>query len=874
MKKIIYSLLILWLTTPGIYARTIEAKEEPFYFQFNNEELVDVVNRLAAKKEINIVFPVKSPLTARITMAIDDPFTIDQAWEKLYTILDLAGYSLINKGAQYTIVKTEAGKDGVIREPVPIYIGVSPEKLPDSDERIRYIYYLTNFKIGDNFDKSELFPILQNIFPDTASYLGDPQTNGIILTDKSSNIKSAMDIIAKLDNMTLQETFEVIPLHNTSAQMIKDIFYGKDGKQGILGDDNKNQYGFEAKKQQSETNYFPKNVRIIPITRTNSILVLGTKTAIQRIRDFLTKYIDVELESGKSILHIYKLQYMDANDIKKVLEDIVKPMKKGSTGQSAGGDKASAGVNPSTQERVFDEIIIQTDVPANKDDKNKQYFGNNNLIVACRNDDWVKIKGLIEQLDQPQSQVIIEILVADLTLQDTRDLGAITRNPLELGFPPGVNIQAAQIGLAAAVVPNSPISNASSLACDLASTSNLVPNPNSTTTPPGLIQQSVLASVPVGATAIAINDGGTNSAWSVFQMLDLFTYNKVISNPHLIATNGTPAKVVIGQTRLIQDQTAGSGGGTAVVNLKDIGALLQINLTPRIYTSDAAGGKDDTVSLSVTVEISNFIAGTNTNNARQTRTVETCAMLKNGQILALGGLINHEIDDAVNETPILAKIPILGWFAKQRNNNYIDNNLTIFIAPTIIEPRLRGGTGQYTEDYSGVIRQYCKESEAFDSLQDPITRWFFKNDYDPQKELKEFMDLDEFKRHPDPKQYKSLVDTEQAASVEEANAPDKKNKDKKSKRIVLTNVDKKEDVTTVIQAPHDMHTATPTPDTSTKVAAAEKPTALADVVSSFEPLPEQSTSMTVASAPAPQRDMNALRSQLQKILEAEENPLL
>ena len=58
-------------------------------------------------------------------------------------LLDIAGYSMIAKEETYNIVKTT--KD-VTREALPLYI-VKPEEIPNTDKRIRYLYYFSNIKI-------------------------------------------------------------------------------------------------------------------------------------------------------------------------------------------------------------------------------------------------------------------------------------------------------------------------------------------------------------------------------------------------------------------------------------------------------------------------------------------------------------------------------------------------------------------------------------------------------------------------------------------------------------------------------------------------------------------------------------------------------
>ena len=51
------------------------------------------------------------------------------------------------------------------------------------------------------------------------------------------------------------------------------------------------------------------------MSEPTGLLFLARPQAIERVRDFINKYIDVELESGKSILHVYQLQYLDAQNL-------------------------------------------------------------------------------------------------------------------------------------------------------------------------------------------------------------------------------------------------------------------------------------------------------------------------------------------------------------------------------------------------------------------------------------------------------------------------------------------------------------------------------------------------------------------------------
>ncbi len=100
-------------------------------------------------------------------------------------------------------------------------------------------------------------------------------------------------------------------------------------------------------------------------------------------------------------------------------------------------------------------MIIKSDIPegdqpsapaapGEKGSAKYQYSGGNRLIIAARNDDWKRIKHLLEQLDKPFPQVFIEVLIADVSIDDLRQLGQQTRN-LNSCLPSQINIQSAQL---------------------------------------------------------------------------------------------------------------------------------------------------------------------------------------------------------------------------------------------------------------------------------------------------------------------------------------------------------------------------------------------------------------------------------------------
>ena len=678
-------------------------------FIFNNEDLIDIINMLAGHKEVNVVLPTGAhAIKVKVTIAIPQKLTLNEAWDILYTILDIAGYSLEHrkdKGSDFYIIVKNG--QNITRDPFPVYINTPIDELPDTDERIRYMYYLKNIKVSQEFN-SQLNQLFKELMPEGSILKADKASNGILLVGKSQDIKSFIRIAESLDDTDFKESFDVIHLSYTQAPTIAKMF-----NEGILKSQQPPQrYHLDARKQE-EGNYFAGNIKIIPYQRSNTLVALGRPTAIERVKEFIFKYIDVEMDSGKSILHVYELQYLDATDFAPVLDKVVKSASTGGTEQSKAGE-----ARPGGPERFFDQVVIQADTPpeASGEEDVGKYSGGNKIVVAARNDDWKRIKKIIEQLDIPQPQVIIEVLIADLSLEDARSLGAISRNPADIPFPGTSSVQAAMVDQ---VVLDKINTDANPNAVD--SLTGVNSDLNAITVPISL-SDPTLVSIPkklfAGTAVISISDKDGRT-WSILEILKSFRSIKILSHPHIIATNNKEASIKVGETRLVVDQAAPSTSGITL-RKKNLEANTNVFITPRISSAN-------TVNLQVKIDIDQFNDPTNfQGGGRINRDIITNATIKSGDILALGGLIIETTQDQVTRTPLLSDIPILGWLFKRRNKEVRQTSIIVFISPTIVQPKLRGGMGKYTERYINVAETHARQSGLFDNLRDPITRWFFR----------------------------------------------------------------------------------------------------------------------------------------------------
>lgn len=670
---------------------TIDYKDTP---------LASIINEFAARRELNILLPITG-IKEKVTVHLDQKISERESWTLFQTILDASDYVLIPKESMFVVVKNSKA---ITQETVALYINIPFKDLPETDELVRYVHYLTNIKVNDD-PSSEIAVLLKEILPPVgASFLVDPVANALIITARGGDIKAAMRIISRLDQPGFEEKMEIIPLKFADCQVIAQLF-----NDNILKTAQQLPPYNIKQAQKSDTSYFEKETRVMPESRTNSLIVVGRAQAVDRIKDFVLNYLDVELSTGKSILHMYELQYLDAEQFVKVLSNIVAAASsEGGTGQSRAGESKGG------PDRYFEGVIIRADS-----------HGSNKLIIAARDVDWKRIKKLIEVLDIPQRQVFIEILIADLTLDDQRLLGTMLRNPDKVPIPYHTDFQAAHFP--PGVLPDT-FTNPSTPTAP--QTVGFTHDANNNAVYTDLLRNCVDANgkksdggpfaltslMAPGSTVLQINDDNKKT-WGIIQMVCVFDVNKIVSNPHVMAVHNQPVEIKVGTTRLLTDEAAGNIN--PVVKNKEITAALNIEIKPRI-----SSGK--TVNLQIKIDIDEFIGSqASGGNARTTRNVLTNANVANGGILCIGGLNKVTDQKSASETPLLARIPIIGNFFKNKQQGKTTNSLMVFLCPTIIEPNVRNNIETYTRSHLNLAKEWSKDDVLFSDLKDPITRWFF-----------------------------------------------------------------------------------------------------------------------------------------------------
>ncbi len=676
-------------------------EDDKIELQFENADLQNLVQQIAELFNVTFISdeaidplpkgtadsPTKALKGNKITFKTTTPLTRQQAWDVFLTFLNVSGFSVVQQ-ADPTIYRIQTIKSSQ-KAALPTFIGVDYQTLPDNDEMIRYLYFLENASIDS---MTKIIPSLQSSSAASPILLQDHKA--IILTDKSYNIKSLMKIVKELDQVTRPQAMSVLKLKEADAEEVKKLY---DDLTQQSEDDRGPFRPFGARKQPSAI-YFPENARIIAEPRTNSLILLGPKDAISKIEDFITKHVDVALDQPYSPLYIYQLQYADAKTIADIMNNTTKLGHETEAGKS-GGVRG--------RDKYLREMHFTAEPTTNK------------LIVRGDYNDYLIAKEIIQQLDEPQPQVAIEVLILSVELKDEKELGVQLRSKvpgLDGILGTGVKFQTSGLlagGTAAGIETNSSGVGAERLLGNLL---KLVTNAGA------------------GNTILTFGQD-LYGVWGLFQALRTITNLQVISNPFLVASNKTPAVVSLGETRRVITGTIVSGGTDDINNLGDDSAHLQVNITPQINS-------DGMIILKLRVELTEFLdANDETSAQKSTKLIDTRALVADQEVLALGGLIRNTTKASLSKTPILGDIPLLGWLFKNKGKSVDKDSLLVLISTKIIPAHATSEVNEFTQERLGKYRGAIGEFAISDN-RDPIHRLFFEDRKD-EKDLSEFL----FDRH-------------------------------------------------------------------------------------------------------------------------------
>jgi general secretion pathway protein D len=635
-------------------ARGRSTTDSVIHLNFRDADILQIVNLMSELTGKN--FLVDDKVKGKVTIIAPKPVSLDEAYQVFLSLLEIQGFTVVPQGPINKIVPSREVKE----RPLPTTIDGQRPPSSTSDEFVTQLIPL------EHAESNEIRALLTPLVSKQSSLLAYPPTNTLIFTDVSSNISRLLKIIRALDVESPAAILKVITLKHASAEQIAaSLQVALEGLVQMGSADGETTPTPQVRRARATTAPQPatKAPKIIPDSRTNSLVVIATPVDMASAENLVAK-LDIPTPEGRGQVHVYYLAHANAEELAKVLTaqagELARttggrdtpgtttrtPVRRPTTPTTPTTPATPAAATTPTSATTPTGVIIVADKPTNS------------LVITAPPEAYAALKGIIEKLDVRRSQVLVESLIAEVTLDRAQALGVEWR---VIDDPEGgTQVFGSSTGAGGAAATG---------VLDAITLNPLVPTP-------GLL---------IGALRNSITIGG-REIFNIPAILRAFqgdTDVNVLATPNLLTTDNEEAEIIIGEERPFlrsaQDTPVGGVTGTSTIRtfeFRDTGITLR--LTPQI-----SQGK--TVRLNLSQEITNFVSESETGAVTTTkRSAKTTVIVDDGQTIVIGGLIQENQNEAQTQVPCLGNLPVLGWAFRQTSERKRKTNLLIFITPHII----------------------------------------------------------------------------------------------------------------------------------------------------------------------------------------------
>ena len=635
---------------------------------FRDANIDAVLDELSAAAGLAIVRQVRPE--GRVTLTSRQPVSPADAVRLLDTVLNNAGYAAIKQGNVVKIVDLESAKTLAI----PVRTGSDPAQIEQTDELITQVIPLRYA------DATQLLEDLGPLINEDTPFAANDSSNALVITDTSANVRRVVEIINALDQ-SLAESVEVRVFQleyaaaSTTAQLINTIFGNLQVGGGSTVQEQVNEAinrrfrrgrgGGDDDDQGRGTR--GSNVNAAADERTNSVVVSGPGDTLELVAG-VVREIDSNPVADEEVF-VYRLRNSQAINLEGVINNLFgnastvgnadpnsafsNPLlnfRSGRGGSTLGGGTSTIGGqgrfggttntnrqrqqqqqqgrNVSQQARqsaagLAGEVSIIADTDTNS------------LLVRTSRQNYERVKEVLDELDKPVAQVLIKVLIAEVTHDDSVDLGA------ELSV---LNLRASGLG-------------------QRAGTSFNVPAAPPTGT--GLVVQIL-----------------ESDFTAVVRALETEGKLDVLSRPYILASDNQVASITVGQEVpfITNSRITDEGGIINTIEYGDIGILLDV--IPHV-------NPDGLVILDVAPEIST-LTGTTVPISELVsapviakRSAISRVGVANGQTIVIGGLMEDRKTQTISKVPLLGDIPGLGVLFRRTDIRKAKTELLIFLTPHV-----------------------------------------------------------------------------------------------------------------------------------------------------------------------------------------------
>jgi general secretion pathway protein D len=571
--------------------------DELIYVNFDQVDIRVMLKTITDITGINFI--VDDSIRGTVTMMSPTKIRLGEIYEVLESILDVQGYAAVPAGSG-NLVKIVPRAEAVKRN-LQVRIGSNPSEIPKNDSLVTQIIRL---KYADATEVSQIVKPLLTTGLHMATY---PRTNSILVTDTSSNIHHIAKIIHNLDVPGSQEQVTLIGLSYASAEMLSEQITRIMDKSKAVS----SQPGRSRTIPTIET-----GIKILPDVRTNSLIVVANAQDTDTI-ERLAKQLDTQRPRGTNNVHVVYLRNAQATDTALSLTGALANMR------IAGAIEGAQNVQVTADE------------------------GTNALIITASAQDFEVIAEIIEKLDIVREQVLVEMLIMEVSEDSLKEIG-IDWATLDEAVVNSVRFFGA---------------------------TNFGPRVD--------FVSGDLEGLAVGMWKGAGTDARIGA---ILHALQKQSDVNILSTPHITTSNHNKAKIIVGENRAFTMQsriTEATDPITPTViktfEYKDVGISLE--LTPHI-------SQDGFVRLEINSEFTKLIedvtAPSTDTPTTAKRQAETIVSMNSGSTVVIGGLIRDDKTTIEKKIPLVGDIPLVGGLFRYQKDQLQKTNLLIFITPYIL----------------------------------------------------------------------------------------------------------------------------------------------------------------------------------------------
>ena len=643
-KKSHWHLLIglgfLFLTLParGQIQDIKDPNAEVGEILFSNESALPVIRKIEELTGKPVLRKQNLP-NVSITFESQGAMTKQEALLALESLLSLNGIAITEVGDKFlkAVISSEASSEvpRMVTDPAQI------QQLPASQKIYAALFQLKH--MGIQQAQERITPLLSRTVGNINPF---PNVNSLLVTDALINLQHIQKILQRMDRPTeLREDIHFISLDHTSATDM--------------------QQRLERLTSQNLRQYFGQDTTIQADERTNQLMVITPPGNIQIIRS-IVKNLDINVDPLTES-QVIPVSNAKAETVASLIQELIAGQQETENQDSAGSQNAPNAPQSSqpqfpsprnenannggapTQNPQQQTSSAATDSQGSPQSENgrlqfSEYIQviaderSNSIIAYGTASDVEQVRKLVSNIDLLLPQVKIEVVIAEVTLDDDQVRGIES------------------FGLSADVLEQWNLSSLS--------------GPSSANLQTPFSMDATLKDFSIDA---------------VFNTAQRKSNVEVLSSPTIVTTHNREAKILVGEQRPIltsTQSTLDSNNNTFnSINFENIG--IDLTVTPLI-------GDNNIIQLEILQSVENVTGTTQIGNNDQpiigNREASSFVSVANNEILILGGLQSKETSITEGRVAIFGSIPIVGELFTSDTESVQVRELVLFIKPTIVKP--------------------------------------------------------------------------------------------------------------------------------------------------------------------------------------------